>query len=169
MQRWYYVGGVAVVLALLFWKRDAIVSSAKSLIAGEEGLRLTVYQDTGGVWTVGYGHVVKAGDGLYPYGTRRTITQAEADKFFTDDTATATRAVANSVKVAITENQKAAMISLAFNIGAGAFAGSSLVRRLNGGDITGAASEFGKWVYDNGVKVPGLVARRERERALFLS
>lgn len=161
--------GAAVVAALLLWKRDAIMSGAKELIAGEEGLRLTVYQDTGGVWTVGYGHVVKPSDGLYPYTSKRTITQAEADEFFRNDTAIATAAVKRNVRVPISENQRSALISLTFNIGGGALSTSTLLRKLNAGDIRGAADEFLKWVYDNGVRVAGLEDRRKRERALFLS
>lgn len=158
-----------VLAALLFSKRGAIVSAAKHLIAGEEGLRLTVYKDTGGVWTVGYGHVVKPSDGLYPYTSKRIITQAEADAFFAADTATATNAVKQHVRVPISENQHAALVSLAFNIGGTALKNSTLVRKLNAGDIRGAADEFLKWVNDNGVRVAGLVNRRQRERALFLS
>lgn len=145
------------------------MEGAKSLIAGEEGLRLTVYKDTGGVWTVGYGHKVLDGDGLYPYTSKRTITQAEADAFFREDTTIATQAVKQSVHVPITANQRAALISLAFNIGGNALKNSTLLRKLHAGDIHGAADEFLKWVYDNGVRVAGLVKRRERERALFLS
>lgn len=145
------------------------VSAAKHLIAGEEGLRLTVYKDTGGVWTVGYGHVVKPNDGLYPYTSKRTITQAEADAFFVADTATATNAVNQHVRVPISQNQHAALVSLAFNIGGTALKNSTLLRKLNAGDINGAADEFLKWVHDNGVKVAGLVNRRQRERAIFLA
>lgn len=145
------------------------MTDTKSLIAGVEGLRLTVYQDTGGVWTVGYGHVVQPADGLYPYTTKRTITQAEADALFAKDTAAAERTVRENVHTSITPNQYASLVSLAFNIGESAFANSTLVKKLNAGDIAGAADEFMRWVYDNGTRVTGLVSRRERERAIFLS
>lgn len=163
------LGGGALLFALAFWKRDAIVSTARELIAGEEGLRLDVYQDTGGVWTVGYGHKVLPKDGLYPHTGKRTITQAEAEMFFAEDTAIAQRAVSQNVRVPISENQRSALVSLAFNIGASAFAGSTLVRKLNAGDTAGAADEFLRWVYDNGERVAGLENRREREREIFLA
>lgn len=163
-----FVGGIALAL-FAFLKRDTLVQTVRNLIAGEEGLRLTVYQDTGGVWTVGYGHVVRATDGLYPYTNKKTITEAEANAFFAADTATATNAVAQYVRVPLTESQRSALISLAFNIGATAFRDSTLVRKLNAGDIVGAADEFLRWVYDNGIRVAGLVNRRERERAIFLA
>lgn len=160
--------GVALA-ALVFLKRGAIVSSVRAFIADVEGFSLTVYQDTGGVWTVGYGHKVLPKDGLYPYTSKREITQEEADTFYANDSAIAERAVTNAVRVPLTENQRAALVSLAFNIGAGAFVGSTLVRKLNAGDIAGAADEFLRWVYDNGVRVEGLANRRERERELFLA
>lgn len=140
----------------------------KDFLVGEEGLRLTAYPDTGGAWTIGYGHLIVAGDGLYPYATKKTITQAEADAFFKKDTAEATHAVDNAVKALTTSNQYTALRSLAFNIGSTAFRNSTLVVKLNNGDKLGAANEFSRWIYDNGVVNPVLVQRRERERQLFL-
>lgn len=157
------------MLALALWKRDAIVSTARDLIAGEEGLRLTAYLDTGGVWTIGYGHKILAKDSLYPYAQKKVITQGEAEMFFTEDTAIAQRAVSESVRVSISQNQRSALVSLAFNIGADAFKRSTLVRKLNAGDYVGAADEFMRWVYDNGERVAGLENRREREREIFLA
>lgn len=160
--------GLAVAAYLLIRGPD-IVDSLKRLIAGEEGLRLTVYRDTGGAWTIGYGHLVKAGEPYFPYGNVRTITQEQADALFEADTRAARSAVASSVKQPLTENMRNALTSLAFNIGGSAFATSTLVKRLNAGDIAGAAQQFDVWVFDNHVKVPGLVARRAREKTLFLS
>jgi lysozyme len=159
---------IAIGVAIALGGRT-FMDSVKRLIAGEEGLRLTVYKDTGGVWTIGYGHKVVAGDNIYPFGTRRTITQAEADELFKRDTRAATTAVEKAVRVSISDNQRAALISLAFNIGGTALANSTLVRKLNAGDVFGAAEEFKRWVFDDGVKVEGLIARRERESNLFLA
>lgn len=162
------------------------------LIHGEEGERLTVYPDSGGKWTVGKGHLVLSTDRvtrhgravpLYPYGPRdpakpdvatgeRTITQDESDAFFERDTAIARNAVANKVSVPLTENQRAALVSLVFNIGVQGFAGSTLLRMLNAGNRTGAADQFlvWKWVtLPNGTREPRLLGRRERERSIFLS
>lgn len=164
----------ALLLVLLIWKKDAVLSTlaagvdkAKALIAGEEGLRLTAYKDSGGAWTIGYGHAIKPGEPYHPYGPVKTITREIADKIFDADLRDARVAVATYVKVPLTENQRAALTSLAFNIGSGAFQQSTLVRKLNSGDTRGAASEFDNWVYDNGVRVAGLIARRQREKAIF--
>lgn len=159
----------ALAALLVFYGARKMSTKEKELIGGEEGCRLTVYRDSGGAWTIGWGHLVKPGEKFFPYGNVRTITQAEADALFESDTRIARTAVETAVRVPITPNQKAALTSLAFNIGTGAFSGSTLVRKLNAGDLKGAADEFLKWVNDNGVRVPGLVFRRQRERAIFLT
>lgn len=152
---------------------DAVTEKIASLLTGEEGERLDVYQDEAGLWTVGKGHLVKPGERFHPYGPVKTITQAESDALFEADTASARNAVANLVMVPLTENQRAALVSLVFNIGNGGFAGSTLLKLLNARDYLGAAAQFPVWnkVTVNGVKKisAGLTSRRARERTLFLS
>ena len=151
------------------------------LIEGHEADKLTVYQDEGGLWTVGRGHLIKPGERFYPYGGsmtvtntgQRTITQAESDELFANDLAPARNDVANKVRAPITDNQRAALVSLRFNIGTGNFGSSTLLKLLNAGDIAGAADQFLVWkkVRKNGVLVDsaGLLKRRTQERALFLA
>jgi lysozyme len=144
------------------------------LITGHEGEVLTVYQDVAGFWTVGKGHLIKPtdtvrGEKLHPYGPIQRITKEESDAFFLQDTETARNAVANRVAVPLTVNQRAALVSLVFNIGTGAFGTSTLLRKLNAGDYKGAADQFLVWKKAGGADVPGLLRRRESERALFLS
>lgn len=148
------------------------------VIGGHEGNVLTVYQDEGGLWTVGHGHLVLPTDTvirngaptkLHPYGPVTDLSPAESDAFFARDTEAARSAVANKVSAMLTDNQRAALISLVFNIGTGAFAGSTLLRKLNAGDVSGAADQFLVWKKVKGVDSPGLLARRTSERALFLS
>lgn len=165
----------------------SLADQIAALITGHEGDKLVVYQDTGGLWTVGKGHLILATDRvirqgapqpLYPFGPADAnskptgvmqITQAESDAFFERDTAAARNAVANKVSVPLTNNQRAALVSLVFNIGAGAFAGSTLLKKLNAGDFAGAADQFLVWKKVQGVDSPGLMTRRASERALFLS
>jgi lysozyme len=144
-----------------------VTDKARHLIAGLEGRRLTVYQDTGGAWTIGDGHLVKAGERFYPYGTVRTITDAEADALFAADIAIASSAINSYVKVPLTEGQRAALLSLVFNIGVSAFKTSTMLKKLNAGDYAGAAAEFPRWNKDNGVTVAGLTNRRVREQSVF--
>lgn len=178
---WGGLAGAGVLYALARTDRGqqiaadvvgAVVSAAekaKALIAGEEGLRLEVYQDTGGAWTIGYGHLVKPGDGIHPYGEARAISQERADQLFDEDLDEARDAVRRYVQVPINDNQRAALESFTFNVGVYAFRNSTLLRKLNIGDYSGAAAEFDRWVYDNGKRVSGLVDRRSREQEVFLA
>jgi peptidoglycan hydrolase-like protein with peptidoglycan-binding domain len=76
-------------------------------------------------------------------------------------------AVRARVSVPLTQNQFDALVSFTFNVGAGAFGGSTLLKRLNAGDYAGGADEFGKWTKSGGKVFAGLVRRRTEEAALF--
>lgn len=130
------------------------------LIKGFEGLRLAAYQDSAGVWTIGYGHT----GGVQP-GDR--ITTAEAEQLLRQDTAWAQQAVRDLVRVPLSQGQFDALTSFTFNLGAGALESSTLLRKLNAGDAAGAQAEFGRWIHADGQVLPGLVRRRAAEAALF--
>ncbi len=130
------------------------------LIKGFEGLRLTSYQDSAGVWTIGYGHT----EGVRP---GQTISQAQADNFFRSDVAWAEQAVRNNVSVPLNQGQFDAVVNITFNVGAGALESSTLLRKLNAGDYAGAREEFGRWVHAGGESLEGLVRRRAEEAELF--
>ena len=145
----------------------AINEAGLKLIKYYEGLRLTAYVDPVGVWTIGWGHTgndVHAG---------QTITHKQAEALLEADLAEHEDFIANVVDVPLNEDQRAALVSFAFNVGNGALGSSTLLAKLNYGDCEGAAKEFGRWVNGtiNGVKVtlPGLVKRRRAEADLFLS
>jgi lysozyme len=78
-------------------------------------------------------------------------------------------AVNNAVTVPLSQNQFDALVSLAYNIGTNAFSGSTLVKKLNSNDFRGAADQFDVWVNAGGKRMQGLVNRRGKEKALFLS
>lgn len=136
------------------------------LVKASEGCRLTAYPDpgTGGApWTIGYGCT---GPGIVE-GT--CWTQAQAEQALRDRLLNEFNpAVTAAVRVRLTPRMRAALNSLAYNIGASAFARSTLVRLLNAGDYAGAADQFGVWKRAGGKVMPGLVTRRARERELFL-
>ena len=134
-----------------------------ALIQSFEELRLTPYQDQRGIWTCGWGHT---GPDVVP-GVTYTLDQCNA--WFRADTQAACNAITRYVDVALTQNQFDALVSLAFNIGVGAFAYSTLVKKLNQGDTAGAADQFLVWDHTNGVQNPGLLRRRTAERDLFLA
>jgi lysozyme len=128
-----------------------------------EGLRLTAYQDVGGVWTIGYGHTgpnVRAG---------LTITQAEADALLRSDVEDAVTCVNRAVNVPITQNQFDALVDFCFNCGRGSLLQSTLLRKVNIGDFAGAAAQFALWDHAGGEVVEGLVKRRTAEAELFAS
>jgi hypothetical protein len=97
------------------------------------------------------------------------ITRAEALELFARDLVPYERAVCRAIKLPIPQAAFDALVSLCFNIGAGAFARSSVVRLLNAGNVEAAADAFLKWNKAKGKVVRGLTIRREAERARFLS
>ena len=126
-----------------------------------EGCRLTAYQDSGGVWTIGRGHTgpeVHAG---------LVWTQAQADAAFMADLAAAAADV-RKFAPNCTQGQFDALTDFAYNCGAGNLQTSTLLRLHNGGNHNAAAAQFGQWVHDNGVILGGLVKRRAYEALLYL-
>ena len=124
-----------------------------------EGKVNRTYVDPVGVLTSCYGHT---GPELKPGQTftdEQCLAQLEADL-------TKHAIALDCVRVPLTDGQKAAFLSFAFNVGNGAFCSSTLVRKANTGDMRGACSELSKWVYAGGKQLPGLVRRRAAERAL---
>jgi lysozyme len=140
------------------------------LIKFFETLKLKAYRCPAGVWTVGYGHT----KGVYP---GMVITEELADKFLVDDVWNFEREVESLVKVPITQNQFDALVSFAFNVGsdiddddiAEGLGDSTLLKKLNRGDVQGAADEFPKWNKSRGKVLNGLIKRRAAERELFLA
>jgi GH24 family phage-related lysozyme (muramidase) len=137
-----------------------------ALIKRWEGCKLTSYQDSVGVWTIGYGITTNAGLGVIKKGM--TITQKQADEWLLVALAKYEKTVQDSIKRPITQPQYDAMVSLCYNIGQGAFAKSSVVRKFNAGDTTEAADAFLMWVKAGGVTLKGLENRRKDERKHFL-
>lgn len=141
-------------------------SFGRAEIARREGCRLTAYFDSVGILTIGVGHTSAAGAPKVTKGL--TISASEADAILSRDLALFENAVNNAVKVPLNQNEFDALVSLAFNIGGGAFAKSTLVRKLNAGDRQGAANQFSVWNKAGGKVLKGLVTRRAAERAQFL-
>ncbi len=144
-----------------------ISDDGMALIKRFEGLRLQAYQDSVGVWTIGYGWTQpvagrKVGAGM-------AIDAATAERLLVCGVAQFEQGVERLVAVTITQGQFDALVSFAYNLGLSALEKSTLLRRLNAGDRLGAADQFGRWVNAGGVRLDGLVARRAAERALFLS
>ena len=140
-----------------------ISTNGIDLICSFEGLRLKAYDDGVGVWTIGYGTTVidgtkvKKGD---------TCTLEQARSYMANDLKKFESAV-NQVKVPLNQNQYDALVSLAYNIGVGAFLSSTLFKKLNAKDYKGAAEQFDRWNRAGGKVMRGLTNRRAKERKLF--
>ncbi|ETR94470.1 lysozyme [Acinetobacter lactucae] len=136
------------------------------LITSFEDTRLNAYDDGVGVWTIGTGTTI------YPNGVKvkkgDTCTLDQAKAYFKHDLAKFEKTVNESVTVPLSQNQFDALVSLTYNIGSGAFKNSTLLKKLNAKDYSGAADQFLAWKKAGGKVLPGLVRRREAERALFL-
>ncbi len=137
------------------------------LIKRFEGLRLKAYQDSVGVWTIGYGWTQPV-DGK-KVGPGMQIDQDTADRLLKCGVVQYEQGVNQLVKVKITQGQFDALVSFAYNLGLRALSTSTLLQKLNAGDKQGAADQFGRWVNAGGKRLDGLVARRAAEREMFLS
>ena len=155
---------IAVLFILLIGKKV----SALNLIKKFEGLELTSYPDTGGIWTIGYGNTINKDTGqAIKQGDKIDI--ATAERWLKQDVAEREKKIKALIKVPVTANMMAAMISLAYNIGTGAFASSTLLSLLNSGaDKKLVADQFLRWNKVQGKEVKGLTNRRKLERELFL-
>lgn len=144
-----------------------IPMTAVAEIAESEGLSLVAYRCPAGVWTIAFGET----DGVRP---GDTCTKEEADRWLLEDLTERTRAVRELCTVEPSPNELGALVSLAYNIGLGGLAKSTVLRAHNAGDRQSASRAFGLWNKakdpDTGTlrELPGLTARRAREAALYL-
>ena len=140
-----------------------ITQAGIDLLKSFEELRLVAYKPTpDDVWTIGYGHTagVQEGD---------TCSEAEAEEWLVQDSASSAAEVERDVTVPLTDDEFDALVVLTFNIGRGAFRGSTLLKKLDAGDYQGAAQEFGRWNKQAGKELAGLTRRRAAEEALFIT
>lgn len=140
--------------------------SSRSLIKNYEGFSPTPYSDHKGM-SVGYGSTRNL-DGS-PVQQGRKYAPEELNAMFERDVADTEEKIGQLIKVPLSPIQKSVITSLAYNVGVPAVANSTLLKKLNSGDVAAAASELDKWVYASGKVNPGLVSRRAKEKELFLS
>lgn len=137
------------------------------LIKQFEGLELEAYQDIAGVWTIGYGHT---GPDVQP---NMRISERDAEELLKRDLKPREEGVQRLVSVGLNQNEFDALVSFVYNVGVGAFQGSTARKRLNKGDRVGAADALTWWnkATVGGVlrEVLGLTRRRAAEKALFLT
>jgi lysozyme len=157
-----------------------VSDAAKAMIKHHEGVRTRPYRCPALLWTVGVGHVIDPSHAAVKYeerrnlpipdGWNRSLTMGEVDAILSQDLARFERGVARLCPAALGhQGQFDALVSFAFNVGLGNLQRSSIRMRYNRGDIEGAADAFLMWTKAAGKVLPGLVKRRNDERALFTS
>lgn len=151
-------------------ERNAEIShQCIALVTHFEGFESKPYQDSVGVWTIGYGTT------RYPDGSRVKNGDPEIDEYTAENYLYDhfEHSVIPAMKRYITtyaelnQDQIDAVASWVYNLGAGNLNSSTLLKKLNRSDWSGAADEFGRWVYAGGEVLPGLVRRRKSEAHLF--
>ena len=132
------------------------------LIKQFEGFSHTPYKDISG-YSIGYGHHILPGENL------KYVTREQAEKLLAKDLAKYSKCVDEAITVEMSLKQRAAMISLCYNIGTGGFKQSTLARKVNSGKKFNIAAEFGKYIYAGGKINKTLVARRKTEAKYYES
>ena len=142
------------------------------LITEFEGFVPNWYADPAHGWKVPtccYGHTDAAGEPKYADTKAKIFTKTEGMEILRRDMVQYENAVSRAVKVPLNANQHGALTSFTYNLGEGNLAKSTLVKKINAGDMEGASREFAKWNKAAGKVLPGLTRRREAERQLFLA
>lgn len=129
-------------------------------IADREGFSATPYWDHKG-YSIGYGHLMTLGENY------TSVTQDQARALLMQDAQIAVRAVNSAVSVSLTQNQFDALVSFAYNVGAGAFKSSTLVKLLNQGDYADVGTQMARWNQASGAVNAALIARRQSETQQF--
>ncbi len=150
----------------------------KELIKHHEGVRLRPYRCPAKLWTVGVGHVLYPDQGRLPLDQRdafplkaednRVFSGAEVDGILSSDLQRFEAGIAKLFPMVLAQGQFDALVSFAFNLGLGGVQRSTLRQKVLRGEVE-AADEFLKFTRGGGKILPGLVKRRNDERALFLS
>ena len=130
------------------------------LIKEFEGCRQVAYQDSVGVWTIGYGHTKTAYEG-------QLAIKKTCDKLLAEDIAEFEEYVNKLVEVPLTQNQFDALVAWTFNLGPTNLSESTLLKKLNAGDYDSVPNEMKRWNKAGGEVLEGLIRRREAEAALF--
>lgn len=135
--------------------------------ANFEGFSNTPYQDSGGVWTYLFGST-RDPDGKPVTAHTPSGTRALGLQLLQRDLLGADNAVNADVHVPLTGAEREALDSFVYNVGAGNFSSSTLLRDVNAGRMDEAADEFLRWDHVKGQVIVGLLKRRQAERAEFL-
>jgi GH24 family phage-related lysozyme (muramidase) len=161
---------IAILLSVLFitfifyiYDSEKMMKTSevgRELIKEFEGCRQVAYQDSVGVWTIGYGHTKDVYEG-------QLSIKKTCDRFLEEDLEEFEGYVDSYVKVPLTQNQFDALVAWTFNLGPGNLSESTMLRKLNEGDYDAVPDEMRRWNKAGGEVLNGLVRRRDAEANLF--
>ena len=146
-------------------RQTTITQNGLDLIKRFEGFSAVPYRCPGGYSTIGYGHLVQAGEVFPAHG----ISKAKAEELLRQDVHIAEKAVLRLIRVSLRPGQFDALVSFTFNLGSGALQRSTLRRRVNDSDHDAVPAELTRWVWAGGRKLPGLIRRRKAEIICYRS
>lgn len=149
------IGGGAIAIA------SALITGANGN-DGLEGVRYKPYRDVVDKWTVCYGHT---GNDIM---LGKTYTEVECQALLNKDLNMVAMQINPYIQVPIPETTRGALYSFVYNVGAGNFRTSTLLYKINQGDIKGACDQLRRWTYAGGKQWKGLMTRREIEREVCL-
>lgn len=142
-------------------KHAAAIGIAAALVAGEEGVRYVAYSDPVGIPTICFGETKGVQLG-------QKATREECMGMLADALQEADRDVHRCVRIYMPPKREAALISFTYNVGGTRFCSSPIPTLLNAGKPAEACAQLSRYVYARGIKLPGLVRRREEERTLCM-
>ncbi len=153
--------GVMKAKSLIALGLSGVLAAVGVTVANFEGKELTGYVDPAGIETTCYGHTKTAQAG-------KRYTEDECLNLLAQDLAEHNKQLMSAVNVPLSQGEHMAYLSFIYNVGAGNFRRSSLLRYLNENQRNRACDELSRWVYAKGRKLTGLVKRREQERQMCL-
>lgn len=142
-------------------KGSAIAAVCCALVGGFEGLRQVAYLDPVGIPTACFGETKGIKLGM-------RFTRQECEGMLIESLIAHERGMMACTKVDLPDDRYVALLSFTYNVGVGNYCGSTLVKKLNAGDVRGACDQLTRWTRAKGIELPGLVKRRAAERELCL-
>lgn len=143
----------------------------RAFIEQNEAWRSHPYKDAAGYYTIGYGHLLTESqcNGSGEPDMRNGISREQGDQLLAEDLHLAEKVVTEKVTTPLNDAQYAALCDFVYNVGSGHFASSTLLKAVNQRRFDRVAPELRRWTLAHGKPIRGLVARREREIALFFA
>jgi lysozyme len=146
------------------WSPRHVTSRGRALIKAFEGFMPSTYICPAGHPTICYGHVVQPGE-KFP----EPMSESACEDLLVADLPRYEQAVCRLIAVPLSDPCFDALVSFTFNLGEGALQASTLRRLINAGRLDECGPQFDRWVFAGARKLPGLVARRAAERAMWES